>query len=126
LLLFAVYSRDLPSPEKIKRREGFSTVILDRNHKTIYDIFTDRNTIPIKFTEMPDHLKKATIAIEDSNFYSNPAFDWKAIARAVLVNLRLREGYIGQGGSTITQQLARNAFLSSEPTFIKNIIQTIL
>ena len=123
LLLFAVYSRDLPSPEKIKRREGFSTVILDRNHKTIYDIFTDRNTIPIKFEEMPDHLKKATIAIEDKDFYKHQGFSTRGVIRAA-INILTFKGL--QGGSTLTQQLVKNVLLTSERTLPRKFKEFIL
>lgn len=123
LLLFAVYSRDLPSPEKIKRREGFSTVILDRNHKTIYDIFTDRNTIPIKFAEMPDHLKKATIAIEDKDFYKHQGFSTRGVVRAA-INILTFKGL--QGGSTLTQQLVKNVLLTSERTLPRKFKEFIL
>ena len=123
MLLFAVYSRDLPSPEKIKRREGFSTVILDRNHKTIYDIFTDRNTIPIKFTEMPDHLKKATIAIEDKDFYKHQGFSTRGVIRAI-INILTFKGL--QGGSTLTQQLVKNVLLTSERTLPRKFKEFIL
>ncbi|KKS98389.1 MAG: 1A family penicillin-binding protein [Candidatus Gottesmanbacteria bacterium GW2011_GWA2_43_14] len=123
LLLFAVYSRDLPSPEKIQRREGFSTVILDRNGKTVYDIYTDRNTIPVKFDQIPDHLKKATIAIEDKDFYKHQGFSTRGMLRAV-INILTLKGL--QGGSTLTQQLVKNVLLTSERTLPRKFKEFIL
>src|SRR3989344_2205771 len=73
---------------------------------------------------MPDCVKWATIAIEDDNFYNNPAFDWRAILRALITDLI--KGKVVQGGSTITQQLAKNAFLSPEKTIIRKIKELVI
>ena len=92
--LFIFYSRDLPMPDKIKRKEGFSIVLLDRNELPIYDIYTDKNRIPVPFSEMPEILKKATIAIEDKDFYRHSGFSSKGIFRA-LVNILPFKGLQG-------------------------------
>ncbi|MBI3955376.1 transglycosylase domain-containing protein, partial [Candidatus Gottesmanbacteria bacterium] len=123
VILFFWYSRDLPSPDKIKRKTGFSTVLLDRTGKPIYDIYSDQNRIPISFTEIPDSLKKATIAIEDKNFYTHQGFDPKGILRSVF-NIITFRGL--QGGSTLTQQLVKNVLLSSERTLPRKIKEFIL
>src|SRR3989344_2343092 len=127
LVFFALIIKDLPNPEQFETRQIIeSTKIYDRSGKTIlYEIHGEEKRTVLPFSEIPEFLKQATVAIEDNNFYKNPAFDWKAIIRAILVNLHLREGYAGQGGSTITQQLARNAFLTSERTLIRDIIRKI-
>ena len=78
----------------------------------------------IPFEEIPDLIKKATIAIEDSGFYEHPAFDWRSIVRAAVVNLK--NASIVQGGSTITQQLAKKAFLTDERTPIRKLKELIL
>ncbi|MEK7507729.1 MAG: transglycosylase domain-containing protein, partial [Patescibacteria group bacterium] len=62
--------------------------------------------------------------VEDERFYEEPAFDWKGIARALIVNIR--HGQARQGASTITQQLARNAFLTAEQTISRKIKEIIL
>lgn len=127
LVAFALILNDLPNPEQFETRQvAQSTKIYDRTGKILlYEIHGEEKRTTIPFAEIPEFVKQATVAIEDSNFYTNPAFDWKAIVRAVLVNLHLREGYAGQGGSTITQQLARNAFLSPERTLIMDLIRKI-
>ncbi len=58
-VLFAWYSRDLPQPDKVARRDGFSTKILDRNGELLYDVFVDQRRTPVKFDQMPEDLKKA-------------------------------------------------------------------
>lgn len=65
--------------------------------------------------EIPLVLQQATIAVEDSRFYRHPGFDVEGILRALLVNLQT--GEVLEGGSTITQQLAKNLFLRQEKTF---------
>ncbi len=121
-------AKDLPSVEQIDNRQvSQSTKIYDRTGKVLlYEISAGQKRTVIPIDEMPDRLKQATVAVEDENFYNEPAFDWKAIVRAVLVNLHLREGRAGQGASTITQQLARNAFLSPERTITRKLRELIL
>lgn len=123
VVLFFWYSRDLPSPDKVKRKTGFSTVLLDRTGKPIYDIYSDQNRIPISLSEIPESLKKATIAIEDKNFYSHQGFDPKGIVRSAFNTITFR-GL--QGGSTLTQQLVKNVLLSSERTLPRKIKEFIL
>ena len=123
LLLIFLYSRDLPSPDRIQRKEGFSTLILDRNEKPLYDIYTDQNRIPIGFSEIPEHLKQATVAIEDKDFYKHQGFDPKGILRAFF-NIITFRGL--QGGSTLTQQLVKNVLLTQERTLPRKIKEFIL
>src|SRR3989304_8059227 len=74
-VVFPLFAFNLPSPDKIVRREGFSTKILDRNGEVLYDIYQDQKRIPVKFEDVPDYLKQATISIEDKNFYKHEGFD---------------------------------------------------
>jgi membrane carboxypeptidase/penicillin-binding protein len=73
------------------------------------------NRIEIPLAEMPDYARWAMIAVEDERFYSHPGIDVMGVARAMVRNLQERR--ITQGGSTITQQLAKNLFLSHDRTF---------
>lgn len=123
LIILIFLSRDLPMPDKVQRREGFSTLILDRNGKTVYDIYEDKNRIPIPLSDMPDTLKKATVAIEDKEFYRHQGFDPKGMLRAVF-NIITFRGI--QGGSTLTQQLVKNVLLTSEKTVIRKIKEFML
>ncbi|MEK7536381.1 MAG: PBP1A family penicillin-binding protein, partial [Patescibacteria group bacterium] len=113
----------LPSPDKVIRREGFSTKILDRNGKSLYDIFENERRTPIKIEDMPLYLKQATVAIEDKNFYSHNGFDILGTIRGL--SRFFTRGY-AQGGSTLTQQLVKNVLLSSERSAIRKIKEFIL
>jgi len=79
---------------------------------------------PAALSEIPKHLINATIAKEDRRFWSHHGVDWRGVARAAWVNLA--EGEIQQGGSTLTQQLARNAFLTRRRTVSRKIQEIIL
>lgn len=121
--LFAWYAKDLPQPDKVVRREGFATKIYDRNSELLYDVFAEQRRTPVTLEQIPQHLKNATIAIEDKNFYKHRGFDPKGIFRA-LYNIVVRRKI--QGGSTLTQQLVKNVLLSSQRTLPRKIKEFIL
>lgn len=125
-LSFFYLSKDLPSIEEISnRRINQSTKIYDRTGSVLlYEISSGQERTLVPLDEIPKYLKDATVDIEDEKFYSEPAFDWQAIIRALLVDLS--HGRILQGGSTITQQLAKNAFLTPEQTISRKIKEFIL
>lgn len=117
-VVLPLFALNLPSPDKIVRQEGFSTKILDRTGKPLYDIFADEKRTPISISEVPEHLKHATIAIEDKNFYSHQGFDLFGMLRGF--SRIFTRGY-AQGGSTLTQQLVKNVILTSERSLIRKI-----
>lgn len=125
-IYIAIFIRELPSPNQFNaRRVNQSTKIYDREEKVLlYEVHGEEKRTVVPFNEIPDIVKKATLVAEDINFYNQPAFDWKAIIRASLANLRA--GHITQGGSTITQQLVKNVFLSPEKTFSRKIKELII
>lgn len=114
----------LPSPKKLTTFPyPASTLIFDRNDKLLYEIYGDKNRTPISLEQIPDHLRQATIAIEDKNFYQHHGFDLRGIIRAIY-NILIRHRL--QGGSTITQQLIKNALLTPERTLKRKIKEAIL
>jgi penicillin-binding protein 1C len=107
-----------------------SVRITDRNGRLLYEIIPNeggRNTV-LSIDNIPQCLKDATIAVEDKNFYTNPGIDLTGIARALWINIRGRETIAG--GSTITQQVARNLLLSqderTERTLRRKIREAVL
>ncbi len=123
LISIPLIARDLPSPDKVVRRAGFSTKIVDRKGEVLYDVFNDQNRIEVKISEIPLYLRQATIATEDKNFYKNSGFDVAGIFRGLLSTV-----FRGQlaGGSTLTQQLVKNVLLTSDRTIIRKFKEFIL
>jgi len=122
-LLYVV--RDIPSPRRLTSKENFpvSTQIFDRRGALLYEIFGDENRTPIKIDDLPPYVLQATIAIEDKNFYNHFGFDIRGIARAVFTNL---QGNSTVGGSTITQQLVKNALLTKEKSWQRKTKEAVL
>ena len=73
--------------------------------------------IPVRLSEVPDHLVHAVLAVEDQRFYQHDGLDFRRIGGALIANVRA--GGIRQGGSTLTQQLAKNLYLSSSRTVLR-------
>lgn len=86
--------------------------------------FGEMKRSPLKYEEFPKHLINAVLAAEDDRFFEHPGVDYQGILRAV-IHL-IRTGKKGQGGSTITMQVARNFFLSREKTYLRKINEIFL
>lgn len=125
ILSFAFLIKDLPSARNLTSGDNFpvSTQIFDRNGVLLYEIIGDEHRIPISLDTLPPHVLEATIAIEDQRFYSHFGIDIWGIVRALRNNLR---GQPIEGGSTITQQLVKNALLSPERSFDRKIREAVL
>ncbi|MCI0551154.1 MAG: transglycosylase domain-containing protein, partial [Anaerolineae bacterium] len=99
-----------------------STKIYDRTGEVLlYNVNEDIRRTVVPLDEIATSTRLATIAIEDARFYEHHGVDPRSVIRAILVNLGLRDGYRGQGGSTITQQVAKNSFLSPEKTLTRKL-----
>jgi len=129
-LAFAYFAKDLPSPANISQRQiTESTKIYDRTGKILlYDIHGEEKRTIIPFDEIPQQMRQATLAIEDSNFYNHFGLDFKGILRSILYNI-IGKKILGQqvsiGGSTLTQQFIKNAILTSEKTYTRKIKEAI-
>ena len=84
-----------------------------------------QNRIPVGIEQVPEHVQRAVLAAEDRRFYTEPGISPRGIARALLTNAR-GGGSIQQGGSTITQQYAKNAFLTSERTYSRKVREVFI
>ncbi|MEX2033222.1 MAG: transglycosylase domain-containing protein [Candidatus Colwellbacteria bacterium] len=117
----------LPKPEEITNvlQAAQSVQIYDRSGKILLsEAAGDKQRSILTREEIPDYARQATLAIEDASFYNHGAFEWKGILRALTVNVV--RGKLAQGGSTITQQLARNAFLTPEKTITRKVKEGVL
>jgi len=119
-------AKNLPSIGQIETRKvNESTKIYDKTGKVLlYEIAGEERRTVVSSEKIPKYAKDATIAIEDEKFYEGPAFDWRAMIRAAAEDLI--HGQLVQGASTITQQLAKNAFLSSDKTISRKIKEVFL
>lgn len=119
-------AKNLPDPQKSggwQMQE--STKLYDRTGEILlYEVNAEGKRTVIPFDQIPTYAKQATVAIEDKGFYEHSAIDIKAIIRALFINTL--SGEISQGASTITQQLAKNAFLTPERTYTRKINEIIL
>ncbi len=116
----------LPNPGKLRNYQTtpLATHILDRNGKPLYEIFEQEKRTPVKIKELPDYVYKASIAIEDKDFYHHGGISIiGGIGRAFLENIRNEQL---QGGSTITQQLVKTALLTPERTIQRKLREMIL
>lgn len=95
----------------------------DINGNVIYTTLSEERRIPVNIDKIPKHVQKAFIAIEDNRFYEHSGIDYRGTARALVSTLSGREV---QGGSTITQQLAKNAFLTQERSLTRKIREAFI
>ncbi|MFZ5845351.1 MAG: transglycosylase domain-containing protein, partial [Patescibacteria group bacterium] len=128
LFLFLPYNtylwlKALPNPQLLENRDiEVTTRIFDRNGILLYEIYAEQNRTPLALTDIPEIVKKATIAMEDRDFYRHQGVSLRGILRAareIFFHRRI------QGGSTITQQLIKSALLTPEvkiPRKVKEII----
>lgn len=126
-VIFFFATRGLPSPEQIANPPVTeSTKIYDRTGTVLlYEISGGQKRTYVGFDEIPQSLKDTTLAIEDSDFYNQGAFSVRGILRSLWYDVT-NPGSVLRGGSTITQQLARNAFLTLDQTLTRKIKELIV
>ncbi len=104
-----------------------STKIYDRTGKVVlFDVHGNVRRTVVPLDQINDYVKWATIAIEDKNFYTHHGVEPKAIMRAILTNLKDGNLLSGQGGSTITQQVIKNALLTNEKKISRKVKEWVL
>jgi len=116
--------KDLPSPANLQTiAPPVKTLVYDRNEKLVHEFFKEnRSIVPLR--EIPRPLVQAILAIEDRRFYSHWGIDPIRLARALITDIITHSPQ--QGGSTITQQLARNLFLTHEKTMTRKLKEIVL
>lgn len=108
----------LPKPEV-----PVTTQVYDVAGNVVSSLFV-QNRVEVPLSEMPVHLRQAVVAIEDTTFYTHHGFSARAILRAILRNLSA--GRVVEGGSTITQQLAKTLYLSPERTIWRKLVEAFI
>ncbi|WP_258359975.1 transglycosylase domain-containing protein [Moorella sulfitireducens] len=116
--------RTMPDWQPDKLQMAMTTFIYDKDGQLVEELHGEQNRIIVPLEQIPGDLQNAVIAIEDARFHQHYGVDLKAILRALWINLR--SGSIREGGSTITQQLAKNAFIEKPERTLKRKIQEAL
>ncbi len=123
-LWFSLVSARLPEPEVLGQHiVGGGTQLYDRDSKVLlFEIGTRRSWVD--YTNIPERVILATLAAEDADFFYHRGVSLRGIVRAIWLNLQ--SGSIGYGGSTITQQLARNLFLDNHKSISRKVREALL
>lgn len=98
--------------------------VYDQSGALVAVLYSTQNRMPIPYSDVPPVMQNALVAIEDNTFWVEPAIDPVGIARAALVNVAA--GHIVEGGSTITQQLAKNLYLSGQRTVSRKLKELLI
>ena len=118
------FAWDLPRPDAALDAARRPSLTLEDRSGTIFATYGDVVGEPLRLSDMPAFLPAAAVAVEDRRFWGHWGLDVVGIARAVFVNLR--SGRLVQGGSTITQQVAKNLFLTNARTFRRKVQEVLL
>jgi penicillin-binding protein 1A len=113
------FINEAPPLDPSRLETSQTSYIYDINGNEITPLHGDQHRVMVSLEEVPEHVQQAFIAIEDERFYQHFGFDITGSIRAAYINLKA--GYIVQGASTISQQLAQNAFLTSETSYKRKI-----
>lgn len=122
--VFAGFLRDLPSLDGLEEYQPSITTTLYTDQDEPFASFYEQRRSLLPLAKIPLQLKQAVLAVEDSRFYEHRGLSPRAIARAMIMNLLTRRK--SQGGSTITQQLARVLFLTPEKSFTRKLKEALL
>ena len=124
VVFFAVFARGLPDTSALYDVDRQPSITyLDRNGVLIA-VRGSQQAPPADLDSLPDYVPAAFIAIEDRRFYWHPGFDPIGMSRAMAANMRA--GRIVQGGSTLTQQLAKNLFLTPDQNIRRKVQELML
>ncbi len=117
LITYGLLARDISDKERLMNRNNTGIVLSDINDKPIYTIGKAEHRTIVPLSEMSTELKEALIASEDKDFYKHGGFNLGSIIRSLWTNIVTRSA--GYGGSTLTQQLAKNTLLSDDKNFLR-------
>lgn len=121
---YLYFAKDLKDKQSIINRGKTGLTLQTRDGESFFTFYQPKEIEYIPLVDIPKSTQEAVIATEDKNFYTNPGFSIRGIARAFVVNLFA--GKIVEGGSTITQELAKNAFLTSRRNFLRKYQEIVL
>lgn len=121
---YLYYAQDIVDKETVMNRNDIGFILSDRDSKPFFYFSHHKYNKIVPLTEISPRMQKAVIAAEDQDFYTHPGFSVKGIARAVIKDVL--QGRLVYGGSTITQQLIKNALLNPRKNFLRKYQELIL
>ena len=126
LWLYQTVFKDLPNVNEIYNPPKLSTKIYDRNDKLLYQFYENEDRSWVRIDQIPREMILSTLAIEDKDFYQHHGFSLRGIFQAIIYNFKKNGEAKLRGGSTITQQLVKNIFLTGEKSFQRKIKEAVL
>jgi penicillin-binding protein 1A len=124
-VLYYVVSSKVPDVESLRNVEMQEPLYVYSSDGKLIGLFGETRRYPVGIQAVPERVRQAFIAAEDANFYNHNGVDPKGVSRAIWQTLTKREGRVA-GGSTITQQVARQWFLSSEYSYTRKLVEMML
>lgn len=121
---YAYFSKDLSNPNALINRNNTGTIILSKDGQSLYEKFGAKHRKLLEFNQIPDHMKEAVISAEDKDFYQHNGVSVKGMTRALTVNFKANQ--IKEGGSSITQQLVKNALLNPRKSYFRKYQEIVL
>ncbi len=118
------FAKDLQSKEGIMNKNDTGVTLLDRDNKPFFAFYEAKQQEFVPLSQIPLHAQQAIIATEDKDFYTHPGFSIKAIVRSIWINLTNQD--VMFGGSTLTQQLVKNALLTPKRSFLRKYQEVVL
>jgi 1A family penicillin-binding protein len=115
---YAYYANDISDQERLMNRNNTGIVLMDKNDEIFYSIGRAEKRDIIPLDQISDTTKEALLAAEDKDFYNHGGFSFISIGKALYANVMSRDA-TGYGGSTLTQQLAKNTLLTANQTFLR-------
>ena len=117
LLTYAYFARDISDKDRLMNRNNTGIVLMDKSGQVIYQVGRAKHREAVPLNQIADNTKKALLASEDKDFYKHGGFSVTGLLGAVYGNMVT--GGKNYGGSTLTQQLAKNTLLSNQKTFLR-------
>lgn len=124
--LYFVVSSRLPDVQSLRHVELQEPMYVYANDGRLMALYGETRRYPVNIKDVPERMKQAFIAIEDNRFYEHHGVDYRGVSRAVWLLIKTRGQERVPGGSTITQQVARQFFLSSEYSYTRKLAEMLL
>lgn len=121
---YIYFSRQITSKTLIVNNNNTGVVVQDRTGKTFFTFYEGKQRDIVPLSEISPYLQNAVIAVEDKEFYQHPGISVRGIVRSIITNVKKRD--LAFGGSTITQQLVKNALLTPTKSFLRKYQEVIL